>query len=200
MADAARKRLTYDEYLALEAETGVRHEFVDGVAYAMSGGTARHSRLKVELLTRVNTGLRGSDCDVFDSDFRIRALGADFASYPDLSVVCGGLQTPLGDAHAAVNPILVVEVLSDGTEAWDRGEKFNRYQRIESLQHYVLVSASTERIEHFQRTSAGVWELRTYGLGDTLRIAHPAIALDVSDLYDGMPPYEPIKGARRPAE
>lgn len=188
--------MTYDDYLALEEQTGVRHEFVEGVAYAMSGGTRRHSRLKVEVVSRLNTALRGSGCDVYDSDFRIRALGTDFASYPDLSVICGDLQSPLGDAHSGVNPILLVEVLSDSTEAWDRGEKFNRYQQIESLRHYVLVSTATERIEHFQRTSSGVWELRTYGPGDVLRIEHPAITLDIADLYDGMPPYVPLKGSR----
>jgi Uma2 family endonuclease len=200
MDDEARKRRTYDDYLAIEAETGVRHEFVDGVAYAMSGGTYRHSRLKSRLVGEFDRQLRGSGCEVSDSDFRIRALGTPFASYPDLSVICGDLQTPPGDAHSAVNPVLLIEVLSDSTEAWDRGEKFNRCQQIESLQHYVLVSTATERIEHFQRTSAGVWELRTYGLGDTLRIEHPAVEVDVSDLYDGMPAYEPLKSARRPAE
>lgn len=191
MGEPAHEPLSYSDYLTLERQTGIRHEYVDGVAVAMSGGSRRHSRLKVEITRLVSTALLGTDCETYDSDWKIRVLGTDFASYPDLSVVCGTVDLYIADRNAMTNPVLLIEVLSPSTEGWDRGEKFKRYRMIPSLQDYVLVSPSAPGIDHYRRTDVGVWELRSYGPGDLFVLEHPVISIDLDALYSLLPAVDP---------
>src|SRR5215203_2949758 len=135
MAELARKRLTYAEYIQLERETETRHEFLEGQVWAMSGGTARHSRIKMNLGALLSSALANGECQPYDSDWKIRVPETGFATYPDLSVICGGIERHPEDENAATNPAVVVEVLSDSTEAWDRGTKFEHLGQIPSLRH-----------------------------------------------------------------
>ena len=192
------KRLTYLDYLQLEHDTEVRHEFLEGVAIAMAGGSLRHSALKTELAFQVRHSMGTGPCRPYDADAKVRVLETDFACYPDLSVVCGPLETHPDDRHALTNPRLLVEVLSKSTEAWDRGEKFAQYRHIESLEHYLLVSTNRPHIEHFAKGADGIWSLRDYGVGDTLSIADLGISLDIDALYRDLPdePREAASGYR----
>jgi len=188
MAVAARKhRLTYAEYLALERETDLKHEFLDGEAWAMAGGTPRHSRVKANLITALNTALGDGSCVVYDSDLKVRVLETGLATYPDAAVVCGPLGRDPEDRNAVTNPAVLVEVLSDATEAWDRGGKFAHYRRIPSLRHYLLVDSGQPRVEHFVRQEDGRWLLSEHGPGDAVEITAAGVSLPVDGLYRGLP-------------
>lgn len=187
MAVPAKKRLTYPEYLALEREHDVRHEFLGGVAWAMAGGSVRHARVKMRLTLHLGGALAGRACEPFDSDLKVRVLETGFATYPDLTVVCGGDERHPEDSHAVTNPTLLAEVLSPSTEAWDRGEKFAQYRRIASLRHYLLVRAEEPHIEHYQRQDDGSWRLSDHRAGDIVVLDALGVSLTVTDLYSGIP-------------
>src|SRR5436190_3677950 len=116
MAGAARKPVTYAEYLRLERETDTRYEFLDGQIWAMSGGTARHSRIKMNLGALLTSALGDGPCQPYDSDWKIRVSATGLATYPDISVVCGDIERHPEDSNAAINPAVIVEVLSESTE------------------------------------------------------------------------------------
>jgi len=187
MGDAAALRdLSYEEYLALEARTGVRHEWVDGAAYAMSGGTPAHSRLAAQMIGELLRVIGDGPCGVHTSDQKVRPRRIRFASYPDVVVVCGEIETHADDPNAILNPTVLVEVLSDSSEDWDRGGKFVRYRKLATLRDYVLVSQHERRIEVHSRRDDGVWEMREAGEGETVPLASFAEGLAVDRVYRGV--------------
>ena len=128
--------------------------------------------------------LRGRPREAFSSDLRIRVLATGLATYPDVSVVCGRMERDPEDANTLVNPVVLVEVLSDGTEAYDRGEKFAHYRRIPSLEEYLLVSQTEPRLELFRRNPDGrTWTLHVAEAGETLDLASVGCLLDVGEIY-----------------
>ncbi|MEJ7731539.1 MAG: Uma2 family endonuclease [Polyangiaceae bacterium] len=122
MADAAKRRSTYAEYLAFEEASAERHEFVAGEILAMAGGTIEHGRIMSRLTVLLSAALGGRPCVVLPSDVRVRIRAADRATYPDLHVVCGRVERDADDQNAVTNPVVVIEVLSDSTAAGDRGD------------------------------------------------------------------------------
>lgn len=187
MAQPAKKRLTYAAYLELERATDLRHELVDGEAYAMAGGTPRHSKIKANSLFQLMAALGDGPCQAYDADLKIRVRAADLATYPDASVICGDLERDEDDPNAIVNPTLLLEVLSPSTEAWDRGGKFQRLQALPSLQTYVLVSAGDPRVEVFERQPDDTWVYRSYGPADTVDLPRVGVQLPVGALYRNLP-------------
>ena len=154
MNEPARKlTFTFADYLEQERASDTKHELVNGEIFAMAGGTIEQGRLASRLTAMLGAQLRGRPCETYSSDVRIRVLATGLATYPDLSVVCGRLEPDPADANTIVNPIVLIEVLSDSTEAYDRGEKFAHYQRIPSLQEYVLISQHGPRIKLFRRST-----------------------------------------------
>ncbi len=182
----SRYRYTYDEYLALERDSEMKHEFADGEIYAMAGGSLRHSALASRISAALESA-RPSDCIAFQSDMRLRVLATGRATYPDASMVCGPIQLDPADPSGTTitNPSLLVEVLSPSTEEVDRGSKMEDYQRIPSLQEYVLVSQQP-RVEIYRRLSSGSWEYRELREG-AMKLASGA-TLDLSILYADLPP------------
>jgi Uma2 family endonuclease len=154
---APRHRYTWDEYLLLERDSAVRHEFWDGEIYAMAGGTSEHAALAANLTVALGSQLRGGPCRVFSSDLRLRVQSTGLATYPDLTILRGPAEHEPADAKrtTVVNPTLLVEVLSDSTEEYDRGVKFEHYQQIPTLIEYVLVSQRQVLIEVFRRRGPG---------------------------------------------
>src|SRR5690606_21070696 len=142
---------TYAEYLELEAGSEERYEFVDGMVYAMAGGTPEHARLALALGAELRSVLAAKGCGVYTSDLKIRIEATNRSTYADAVVVCGPNRFSELDANAVTNPTVIVEVLSPSTEASDRGEKWRHYQRIPSLREYVLVSQGEPYIEVFRR-------------------------------------------------
>jgi Uma2 family endonuclease len=176
---------TAEQYLDLERHTEIRHEFLDGTVYAMSGGSSAHSAICFNLATILGVQLRGTPCKGFSPDMKVRAGDASLYAYPDLAVVCG--EPILHDDHGDVllNPVVIFEVLSRSTEAYDRGEKFERYKTIETLTDYVLVSQDRPRLEHFSRRPDGTWSrTEVSGLEPSLGIASINCRVPLSEVYD----------------
>lgn len=181
----SRHRYTYDEYLAFERDSEMKHEFADGEIYAMAGGSLRHSALASRISAALESA-RPSECIAFQSDMRLRVLATGRATYPDASMVCGPIQLDPADPSGTTitNPSLLIEVLSPSTEEVDRGSKLEDYQRIPSLQEYVLVSQHP-RVEIYRRQSSGSWEYREVREG-VVTLSSGAL-LDLSVLYADLP-------------
>lgn len=195
MALAARKlKLSYQDYLEIERQTDTRHEFLDGEVFAMAGGTLRHSATKANLLGQFYVGLRGrAPCRTYDSDTKIRVPATGLATYPDLAIICGQPEVDAEDPNAATNPTLLAEVLSPSTEAWDRGGKFDHYQQLPSLQHYLLLDPRKPLLQHFERQADGSWRLTTHRAGGSLTVL--GVTLSVDELYADLPEDPPAAGA-----
>jgi Uma2 family endonuclease len=152
------------EYLAWEEQQEFRHEYVDGEVYAMTGGTINHSKIAVNLTIALGNHLRGSGCQILNSDAKVQIAASNSYVYPDVSVTCDAR-----DRHAdkfISHPCLIIEVLSPTTEAYDRGDKFRLYRRSPDLQEYVLVNTNEICLDVYQRNERNRWELISYGVGD----------------------------------
>jgi Uma2 family endonuclease len=181
---AERSHLTPDEYLAWERTQPVRHEFFRGEVFAMAGGSMRHNMLCARLIETLGAQLR-SRCIVLTSDQRVVASHRERYVYPDVSVVCGPVVAEPGASDVLANPTILVEVLSESTEQYDRGLKWEGYQRIDSLTDYVLVSQSHRRIEHFRRDRTTTWLYQVAGEGERLVLSNDAV-LDVDAIFAGV--------------
>lgn len=174
---------TEAEYLALEETAVEKSEYVDGEIRAMSGGSEPHAFIPVNIGGELRTALRGRGCRVLSSDMKIWAAGVYY--YPDLSVVCGPSTYRGRSKYTVTNPILVVEVLSPSTESKDRGEKFIRYQQIETLRSYLLVSQTEPRVELFERGENGHWDYTmVVGLDSMIALPSLGVTLALSEIYD----------------
>lgn len=174
--------MSHAQYLELERRSEEKHEYLRGEVWAMAGGTPSHARIAANVIGTLIAALRGKPCGVFSSDLRVRVVETDRSTYPDVTVICGKREIAADDENAVVNPTLIVEVLSDATEASDRGEKFAHLQRLASLQEYVLVSQREQRVEVFRRGEGATWTLLPYTSG---RVALSSVdaALDFADIY-----------------
>lgn len=175
--------MSYVDFVAFERASDTKHEWLDGVVYDMSGGTIPHARLAAAVSAALGPQLRGKRCAVFSSDLKIKVLETGLATYPDVSVVCGSVELDPNNDHAITNPKVIVEVLSDSSEAYDRGGKFAHYRRIPSLMEYVMVSQKEPRIEVFRRTSSNTWELTEALAGQTAKLTSIECELSVDEIY-----------------
>ena len=182
---------TYAEYLAFEASSNVKHEFLDGQIYAMAGGTPEHAALAAAVVGLLFLELRGGRCRTYDADLRVRTP-TGLATYPDVTVICGPRERDRDDDQAVTNPTLIVEVLSRSTEEYDRGDKFEHYKSIGSLQQYVLVSYAEAHVEIWTRGQGDVWTPAHAGVGDVAQLTAIGARLDVRELYEAAadPPAE----------
>jgi Uma2 family endonuclease len=160
MIASPQPHLSPEEYLQIEEHSPVKHEYIDGQAYAMVGASDAHVTIAGNLFALLRNHVRGSGCRVYVSDMKARLETLNRYFYPDVMVTCDprDRETPLEKRF----PCLIVEVLSDSTEAFDRGDKFADYQSLESLQEYVLISSKRRRVECFRRNEAGLWVLQFY--------------------------------------
>jgi Uma2 family endonuclease len=181
--------VSYEEYLALEEKSLTKHEWLDGVVYdmealGMSGGTPQHARLAGAVALALGVQLQGKRCAVFPSDLKIHISATGLSTYPDTSVICGRLVPSSDDKNSATNPTVLVEVLSDSSEAYDRGEKFAHYRRIPSLREYVIVSQHKPLVEVFRRNEQGQWVLaEEASAGQVARLESIGCALSVDAIY-----------------
>ena len=179
---AERSHVTPAEYLAWEREQPNRHEFFQGEVFAMAGGSMRHDALCIAIGSSLRAALSSRGCFVMSSDQRLGMAGGTRYVYPDVTVVCGGVQVEADTRDVLVNPTILVEVLSASTEQYDRGLKWEGYQRIPSLTDYLLVSQAEVRIEMFRRGADGAWTYRAVGAGERLTLTG-GIELDVDAVY-----------------
>ena len=183
---AGHHRYTLADYLEISGTTQMKLEFLDGEIYAMAGGTPEHSALATAALLELGRQLDGKPCRPYNSDLRVRVQISGLSTYPDVTVICGEFQRDPQDRNAAVNPTVLVEVLADSTEAYDRGPKFEGYRTVASLKEYVLISHREKLIEVFRRGEGEVWtrsEARTEGLAKLRAIG---CTLEVNRVYAGV--------------
>jgi Uma2 family endonuclease len=177
-------RLTEAEYLEIERRADIKSEFLDGEMFAMSGGTSSHSLIAANLIFALRTQLKGCPCRVYTSDMRVKVEASGLYTYPDVSVACG--QEEFADKHqdTLLSPTVIVEILSDSREAYDRGKKFELYRRLPSLREYLLVNQHEPLVEQYIRQNSAEWLLRAVaGLESKLSLPSISITLGLADVY-----------------
>ncbi len=176
--------MTPEEYLAFEETARVRHEYVAGHVYAMSGGLLRHARVIGNVSYLLRRAAEGGPCAVFTNDLKVRADETTFY-YPDVVVACGPLDD---DAVYLTNPCLVVEVLSPSTRLTDRREKLTNYRRIPTLRAYLIIEAARREVERHWRDSSGAWrsEVVTPESGGRVAVPCPEAVLTLDEVYEGV--------------
>lgn len=174
-------RYTYQDYVWLEEESTTRHEFLAGEIVAMAGGTPEHAAMAAEVIGQLREQLRGGPCRVFTSDLGVRVLATGLATYPDASVVCGPTVRDPDKKTNVTNPRLLVEVTSDSTEDYDRGEKLEHYKQIPSLELVVVVSHRDPVVDVWSRApDTSTWSHQTAGAGQTANLPGLDCSLDVN--------------------
>jgi Uma2 family endonuclease len=177
-------KLTPIEYFAWEEQQICRHEYINGEVYAMSGGTQNHSRINLKVAALLDSHLSNGNCRVFNSDCRINLVGTNDYTYPDASVSCDRRDNT--SVQYITYPCLVVEVLSDSTEAHDRGNKFFRYRQNPQLQDYVLVSSKEIAIDLYRKSENGRWEIINYRSGDVVELQSVNLSFPIEQAYRGI--------------
>jgi Uma2 family endonuclease len=180
---APKKRWTVDEYLALERSSLQKHTFFRGELFAMSGGTRRHNLLALNIAAELRAALRDRPCEVYPSDMRVKVEANDLHTYPDVSALCGPPRFTDERQDTLLNPMAIFEVLSESTESYDRGKKFESYRLIPTLADYVLVSQDEVLVEHFTRQADGSWLLREVRAGELLRVVSLGCEIPVDEIY-----------------
>ena len=179
---APRHSHSFADYLATEEVSKVRHEFYAGEIYAMAGGSPEHAAMAAAITASLGRQLEGTGCRVYSSDLRVRVLATGLATYPDVTVICGpSARDPESLTHVT-NPKLVVEVLSPGTENYDRSEKLEHYKQVPSLSAVVLVDYRAELVELWTR-NGDAWSQARFGTGEQVPLDAIQCALSVDAVY-----------------
>jgi Uma2 family endonuclease len=185
MRIAERRALTEAEYLAFESAGSVRHEYVAGEVYAMAGGSQRHNRIALNVASQLLVHLQGKPCQVFMSDVKLHIARDAAYYYPDVMVVCGEQAAPADASQIVEAPVLVVEVLSPGTETIDRREKLHAYRHLSTLQEYALVSQDARQVELYRRQGDIGWLYITFEPDDIAEFASIGARLPLAEIYAG---------------
>lgn len=188
MSTASKHFYTLDEYLALERASDTRYEFYNGEIFAMSGGSLQHDVITGNAYNALRAALQGKNCRVFTGNMQIKVPAALPYRYPDVSVVCGPIQTERFNGNdLLVNPTLLVEVLSSTTEGYDRGDKFTFYKSIPNFREYLLLAQHRPHVAQFVRQPDGKWlHTEVNELGAGLYLPSLDCTLSLNDVYEGI--------------
>ena len=189
-----KKRLTEEEYLVIERDAEFKSEFYDGEMFAIPGGSRQHGELHHNLVIEIGNRLRGGRCRTYGPDQRVKVKRTGLYTYPDLVIACNPeFEKKLG-VDILLNPRVVFEILSKTTEGYDRGTKFQQYQRLPSVKEYVLVSQDRMVIERYVRQADGTWVLKTFDDPDgTFSLATVKVRIPMADIYRGVKlPEDPL--------
>lgn len=190
MGEKAVSTYTYEAYLAVEEESDVKYEYHDGFIVAMAGGSPEHGQIAMNFGAELNGLFKSNNkgCRTYSSDVKVRIEASRRTFYPDLSVDCDQLEKSKKDPNAITNPILILEVLSDTTSEFDRGEKFAHYRQVTSLREYVLISQKEAMVDTYYRTDDGTWEIRTTtGLNASVMLKSVDCKIKMADIYRLVP-------------
>ena len=190
MAESFRRpRHSLEEYVILEEMSNVRHEYLGGHIFAMAGGTPEHGGLCANVIALLSNALAGRPCRAFTSDVRVRVRATGLDTYPDASVVRGRAERDDQDRNALINPVVLVEVTSPSTEAYDRGEKLDHYKRIPSLQEVLIVAHAEIRVDVWRRRSGEEWTVVSAGPEGGAPLQSLTCELAVAEIYrNPLPP------------
>lgn len=185
MSTQPQTYLTPEEYLAIERRAEERSEYVDGVIYAMSGASFKHNVIVANVVAELVQQLKGRPCRALPSDIKVRMPDSRRFFYPDVSVVCGEPEFHDERSDVILNPTLIVEVLSESTAGFDRGEKFQAYQQLDSLREYLLISQDKIFIEQYVRQAREKWTyIAMVGLESALALPSVECTLSLKAVYD----------------
>ena len=177
------QRLSETEYLKIERRAEFKSEFFAGEMFAMAGGSPQHSLKATNLARELGNRLRGGPCVAYNADLRLKIEATGLFTYPDLSVVGGALELAAGTNDTIVNPTLLVEVLSESTEAYDRGKKFEHYRQLSTLREYLLVSQMEPRLEQFVRQT-DCWTFdEVTGAEAEIKLPSLGIVLSLAEIF-----------------
>ncbi|MEM9908291.1 MAG: Uma2 family endonuclease [Cyanobacteria bacterium P01_D01_bin.44] len=199
IATSKPKTYTAEEYLALEVESELRHEYRAGEIVKMTGGTPAHNKLSSALNALLWLSLRKQPYTVFVTDQRLWISAVDLYTYPDVMVISDPPELKPGRQDTVINPILIAETLSQSTQNYDRGDKFVHYRTIETFQEYVLIDQYRPFVEHHVKQSKHQWLLTEYqGLDASLSLISVPVEIALADLYEGVEYEVPDKRDRTP--
>ena len=189
----ALKRITPQEYLIRERKASIKSEFYQGEIFAIGGGSANHSLIAANFVGEARNSLKGRQCAVFNSDLRLQVQSTGLYTYPDATIVCGELLFDDDHRDTLLNPTVIVEVLSDSTEKYDRGKKSNHYRQIASLKELILIAQDRSHVERFTRQPNGDWLFHEQKeLTADFELKSLGISIAISELYRGVK-FEPIE-------
>jgi Uma2 family endonuclease len=176
--------LTPEEYLALERKSEIKHEYFAGEMFAMVGASKRHNLIAANIIRILGNQLLERPCNVYPSDMRVKVSATGKYAYPDIVVSCEEEKFDDAQNDTLLNPVIIIEILSESTEAYDRGKKFENYQYVESLTEYILVAQDPYRIEQYVRQDNKEWRYFTYhNSEDVLKINAIGCELMLNDVY-----------------
>ena len=177
-------RLSEAEYLRRERRAEIKSEYFGGEVFAMAGGTRAHSLIAMNLGGELRSLLKDTDCVAYNTDLRVKVEATGLVTYPDISIVCGQQRFLDEQQDTLLNPTVLLEVLSDSTEAYDRGKKFEHYRQIATCHEYLLVSQKEPHIEQFIRQPNGEWILKeAAGLSGEVRLQSLGIILRLAEVF-----------------
>lgn len=184
MAKQEQSRFTATEYLAMERASDVKHEFAFGEIYAMSGASARHVGIVSNIVGELRNQLRQRPCQVYSTDLRLSVDANQRYTYPDVMVVCDKPQFLDKELDTLLNPDLIVEVLSESTRNYDRGDKFQQYRGIPSFREYLLVDQAKAHVERYSKQSDGTWSLwETDDMNASVQLDSVGAKLPLAEIY-----------------
>jgi Uma2 family endonuclease len=187
MSSVSKHLLTTQEYLARERKAAIRSEFFRGEMFAMAGASWEHTIIKDNIAREAGAQLKGGPCHVLTSDMRVKVDATGLYTYPDIVIVCEKPQFEDNQFDTLLNPRVVVEVLSESTEKYDRGRKFAHYRQVTSLQEYVLVAQDQPLVERFLRQADGSWLLKAVaGLSETFSCGSIDVQIPLAEIYRGV--------------
>ncbi|HTM91738.1 MAG TPA: Uma2 family endonuclease [Flavisolibacter sp.] len=182
----SNKKLTIEEYLEMEQASQEKHEYYQGEIFAMSGSKVTHNKIAINTSTLLANRLKGKPCQPFNSDQRVHIEKNSLFTYPDISVVCGEIETLNNDDWNLLNPTVIFEILSPSTRDYDHGLKFQLYRDIPSLKEYILINSESIHIEVFFLNDHGNWELKEYkSIEDSFVLKSIQVQLGLKEVYEG---------------
>ena len=185
MPTLSKPYLTPEQYLAIERKAEFKSEYYQGEMFAISGAREAHNLIAVNAVASLHQQLRGRPCEAYSNDMRVRVTSEDLYTYPDLIIVCGEPKFLDNTFDTLLNPTVIVEILSESTEAYARGQKFKLYRSLDSLAEYLLISSQQVSAELFTRQSDGLWLLNAKSsLEDSLELHSVDCRLRLADLYE----------------
>ena len=177
--------LTPQEYLEIERRAEYKSEYFDGEMFAMAGASRAHNQITTNVVGELHPQLKKRPCYVYANDLRVKVSATGLYTYPDIVAFCGPARFDDNQKDTLLNPTVIIEVLSDSTEAYDRGKKFQHYRTLESLQEYVLISQQECRVEHYVRQPGNQWTLtEIHDLAEVIQLSSIQCQLALADIYD----------------
>ncbi len=185
--DYSKQKISIEDYLEIENASDEKHEYYKGEVFAMSGAKVPHNTITGNLFISLGQKLKGKKCKPYNSDQRIHIQSNTLFTYPDISIICGEIITLNNDDYNVLNPSVIIEVLSNSTKNYDRGEKFKLYRDISTLKEYILADSESIHVEVFRLNEKNHWELEEYNsVEDILFIKEIDEKILISEIYEGV--------------